>query len=89
MGRMMASTIYELRGVRTDEDTRRIKNKVYDVPAVGGIAFEFHPGDAVRMICKHVAVRQLDDEEIAGAVRAAGHRYGIRGRVSHDASESV
>lgn len=68
---MLSSTIYELSGVSTDQDTKLVKDKVYDVPGVGGCAFELQAGHAY-MFLKHKADVVLDDAAIAAAVRSAG-----------------
>ena len=68
---MLNSTIYELSGVTTDRHTRLVKDKVYDVPEVGGCAFEIQDGRAF-MFLKHKSDVELDDDAITAAVRSAG-----------------
>lgn len=68
---MIDSTIFELAGVTTDADTRLIKDRLYDVPEVGGVSFELVDGGA-RVILKHKAAVAPDREAVAAAVRAAG-----------------
>ncbi len=68
---MLSATIYELSGLTTDMHTKRVKDKVYDVPEVGGCAFEMQDGRTF-MFLKHKSDVELDDDAITAAVRSAG-----------------
>lgn len=68
---MIVTTIYELEGVRTDEDTKKVKNLVYDVPAVGAVAFEVTDAKTT-MFIKHTDDVTPDRAALEQAVSAAG-----------------
>lgn len=68
---MIVTTIYELEGVRTDEDTKKVKNLVYDVPDVGAVAFELTDAKTT-MFIKHTDDGPPDRAALEQAVSAAG-----------------
>lgn len=73
---MISATVFELEGVRTDADTRAVKDRVYDVPEVGGVTFEI-TSERTTMQLKHKDDVTLDRSAIERAVRAAGPRYRV------------
>ncbi|WP_022870065.1 hypothetical protein [Yaniella halotolerans] len=70
---MITSTIYLLAGELSNAATRSIKGRVYQVPCVGGIAFEVVPGQDTRMIIKHKDDEPLDRGQLEAAVAKAGN----------------
>lgn len=68
---MIVTTIYELQGVRTDDDTKKVKNLVYDVPDVGAVAFEVTDAET-KMFIKHTDDVTPDRAALERAVSTAG-----------------
>ncbi|GAA2045304.1 hypothetical protein GCM10009720_27710 [Yaniella flava] len=69
---MITSTIYLLAGELSNAETRTVKGKVYQVPRVGGIAFEVQTGQDTRMIIKHKEDEPIDRTELETAIAKAG-----------------
>lgn len=69
---MITSTIYFLDGALSNAATRAVKGKVYQVPQVGGVAFEVEPGKNTRMILKHKSDESIDRAELETAIAKAG-----------------
>ncbi|NHU86380.1 hypothetical protein GWK18_12505 [Kocuria sp. JC486] len=65
------TTVYELDGVSSDADTKKVKSKVYDVDGVGAVAFEITPEQTL-MFLKHKEDVVLDSTAIGQAVASAG-----------------
>lgn len=70
---MITSTIYLLAGELSNAATRSIKGRVYQMPRVGGIAFEVVPGQDTRMIIKHKDDEPIDRGALEVAVAKAGN----------------
>ena len=68
---MIVTTIYELDGVRSDEDTKKVKQLVYDVEHVGAVAFEVTES-GTQMFLKHTEGTAPDRGALERAVSAAG-----------------
>lgn len=68
---MIVTTIYELDGVLTDDDTKKVKQLVYDVPNVGAVAFEI-TGAGTQMFIKHPDDVTVERSALEQAVSAAG-----------------
>lgn len=70
---MITSTIYLLAGELSNAETRTVKGKVYQVPRVGGIAFEVEAGEDTRMILKLKEDEPIDRGELEAAIAKAGN----------------
>ncbi|GAA4478612.1 hypothetical protein GCM10023190_20310 [Enteractinococcus fodinae] len=70
---MITSTIYFLEGALSNAATRSIKGQVYDVPRVGGVAFEVEAGKDTCMILKHKDDEPIDRTALEAAVAKAGN----------------
>lgn len=70
---MIISTVYQVAGELTTAQTRAVKGRVYQVPRVGGLAFEVQPGHDTRMIIKHKSDEPIDRADLATALSEAGN----------------
>lgn len=72
----ITSTTVRVRGVRTDQDTKKALQALYDIFAhhgLGQATFELVPGrEDARLIIKHVAEVDVDRAAVAEALRSAG-----------------
>ena len=73
---MLISTIYTLSGVHSHEDVLAVRLSVSNVADVGAVAIERVAADEAKMIIKHKDDVDIDQQAVAGAVKAAGN-YGL------------
>lgn len=69
----MKSTIYTVVGMVSSKDARIVKDSLYHLGTIGGVATEIVPGGDSRIILKHKDGVELDRAAIAAALRDAGH----------------
>lgn len=70
-GPMIITTIVDLEGRLTDDQTKLVKQEVYDIPPVGAVAFEVTE-QGTQMFLKHPEGTEVDREAIAAALAQAG-----------------
>lgn len=68
----MKSTTYTVVGMTTAKDARIVKDSLYKLDDIGGVATEIFPGRDSLIILKCKDDIELDRESIAAALRDAG-----------------
>jgi len=68
----MKSTTYTIAGMTTAKDARIVKDSLYHLADIGGVATEIVPASDSLIILKHKDDIELDRATIAAALRDAG-----------------
>lgn len=68
----MQSTTFVIIGMDTADDARIVKDRLYHMGGIGGVATEIIPGEQSRLFLKHKDDITLDRALIEAVLREAG-----------------